>query len=75
MDFFEKYTIQVEDWPPNSPVLNLIEHVWVELSGRLHRKYPDIANTPGGCDKLKANLAEVLPAIRKAIVKTYFEIS
>jgi len=54
MDFLENWNIHVEDWQPYSPDLNCIEHVWVELRGRLHRKYPYIWNTKGGADKVKA---------------------
>jgi len=73
MDFFEKYNIQVDDWPPCSPDLNPIEHVWVELKHSLHRKYPDIGNTQGGLDKVKARLAEVLPEIWEEILEAYLE--
>jgi len=37
--------------PIYRPDPNPIEHVWVHLKRYLHRKYPDIANTPGGPDK------------------------
>jgi transposase len=63
----------VEDWPLYSPDLNPIQHVWVELKCRLHRKYPDIGNTKGGPDKVKARLAEVLPEIWEEILDAYFE--
>jgi transposase len=71
--FFKKNNIQVEDWPPYSPDLNPIEHVWGELQRRLHRIYPDIGNTKGAAEKVKARLAEVLPEIWKEIPEAYFE--
>jgi hypothetical protein len=73
MDFFKKYNIQVEDWPPYSPDLNPIEHVWVELKRRLHRRYPDIGNTEGGPDKVNARLADVLHEIWVEIPEAYLE--
>jgi len=73
MDFFEKFNIQVEDWPPYSPDPNPIKHVRVELKHRRHRKYPDITNTKGDLDKVKARLAEVLPEIWEGIPEAYFE--
>jgi len=59
MDFFQKYTIQVENWPPYSPDLNPMEPLWVEFMYRLHRKYPDIRNPKRGLHKVEARLAEV----------------
>ena len=73
MDFFEKYNIQVDDWPPYSPDLNPIEHFWVELKLRLHMKYPDIGNTQGGPHEVKARLAVVLPEIWEDIPDAYLE--
>jgi len=73
MDFFEKYIIQVEDWPSYSPDLNLIEYVWVYIKRRLHRKYPDFRNTNGGPDQVKTRLAEVLPEIWEEIRKAYYD--
>jgi len=29
------------EWPPNSPDMNPIEHLWGHLKLKLHRQYPD----------------------------------
>ena len=39
----------------------------------LQAKYPDIANTPGGPDAVRARLAEVLPEAWEAIPESVFE--
>jgi transposase len=72
-EWLEQHNIQVDAHPPYSPDLNPIEHVWVVLKQRLHKKYPNIANTPGGPGKVKARLAEVLPEIWDTIPAELFE--
>jgi len=73
IDYFSKYNIQIQDWPPYSLDINPIEDVWVELKHSLHRHYPDIANTKGDPDKLKASLVEVLPEIWEEILEACSE--
>jgi transposase len=62
-DWLDENNVQVMDWPPYSPDLNPIEHVWVRLKEGLHKRFPDIANTPGGPDKVRERLSMVLPEI------------
>lgn len=40
--WFEDHGIWVIDWPPHSPDMNPIEHVWRALKGILHRNHPYI---------------------------------
>jgi transposase len=62
-DWFEENNIEVMDWPPYSPDLNPIEHVWKHLKEKMHERYPDISNTPGGPDAVRERLSQVLPEI------------
>ena len=39
MDYFKEKDIEVLEWPPKSPDLNLIENIWAELKRRLKRSY------------------------------------
>ena len=33
----EKYQLKIMDWPPNSPDMNPIEHLWAYLQRKLHQ--------------------------------------
>ena len=48
-----------EERPPD---LNPIEHAWVLLERYVTEDYPDLADTLGDVDAVKARLAEVCPS-------------
>lgn len=41
MEEFEERSITPIDWPPYSPDLNPIEHVWKIMKDNIEYKYPD----------------------------------
>jgi len=73
LSFFERYTVQIESHPAYSPDLNPIQHVWTLLKRQLRVDYPDLINYPGGPDKVKAKLAEVLRLCWEKIPPKQFE--
>jgi transposase len=48
------------EWPPNSPDLNPIEHLWAYLKHELNRRYPDTKDIRGGPDTVKRVLVQRL---------------
>jgi transposase len=52
-DAMKAHPFSLMDWPPNSPDMNPIEHVWPHLKAELHRQYPDTTHLPGGPEAVK----------------------
>lgn len=59
-EWFASTGFTVMEWPPYSPDLNPIEHVWVFLKENLHKYYPELANMAGHADTIKPKLAEAI---------------
>lgn len=62
-DWLDDCGFEVMEWPPHSPDLNPIEHVWVHLKTELQKQYPTIKDTPGGVPQVKRVLSDVLPKV------------
>ena len=62
-DFFKIATAEhgftvMDDWPPYSPDMNLIENLWAYLKLELHQRYPDTATLSGSPDHIRQKISE-----------------
>jgi transposase len=54
--WFEDHQIELMLWPPYSPDLNPIEHVWSLLKHKLYQLHPDIEDIAGGLETVRTIL-------------------
>jgi len=52
--------MEVIDWPPYSPDLNLIKHVWRHLKEWVHEHYPELEALTSSDQMIKERMIEVL---------------
>ena len=70
-DWFIENDITVMECPPYSPDLNPIEQVWKRLKEHLQKKHPNLAKMPGGPEKVKKKLVELLPEAWEAVESSF----
>jgi transposase len=68
---FEEHGIPVEDWPPYSPDMNPIEHVWFPLKKYVLDHYPELLDMGTSKDAVLA-LAKALVEAWNSLLDSLF---
>jgi transposase len=71
--WFDDNEITVIEWPPNSPDMNPIEHVWKALKAKLHARFPDTYALRGGPERVQEELAKRLQVVWAELEEEVFE--
>lgn len=63
MNYLNQQAFQTMKWPPSSPDMNPVEHLWAISKKELFRRFPDTKDFPGGPSVVKRALAERLSLV------------
>jgi transposase len=75
-EWLEKHGIWTLEWPPYSPDLNPIEHMWWALKKMVHKLHPELdkmGNSEADWDALKEAIKEAWLAIPNWLIKKLIE--
>lgn len=72
-DWFADRGIIVMNWPPYSPDLNPIEHIWHLLKQMMVEIYPELSACKGKSEQDRENIGDALKACWAAIPKARFD--
>lgn len=72
LDWLEAHDVEVLDWPPYSPDLNPIGHMWLALKRNLHKLHPEfdtMGDTAEEWEAFEAGMKEAWGAIPDSLIK------
>lgn len=72
-DWFTQKRVNMIDWPPYSPDLNPIEHLWFHLKAMVLRLYPELSELRGNIDYIREKLGQALQEAWKALPQSLFD--
>jgi len=74
LKYLEDNAISVMKWPPISPDMNPIEHIWGTLKAKLHSMFPDTYCIRGGPDTVHKELNRRLQVVWDALEAEVFDV-